>query len=59
MPTGKRPEPREPTKGRLFREAVYLHEDEEEAVERAARKERTSRSEIIRRAIRAYFNIED
>lgn len=50
---------REPTKGRLYREVSYLHEDEAEAVEEAARKDRCSRSEIVRRAVRAYFGIED
>lgn len=53
------PMERQPTKGQLFREVAYLHRDEAEAVERAAEKDRTSKSEIIRRAIRAYFEIED
>ncbi|HSL82556.1 MAG TPA: CopG family transcriptional regulator [Thermoanaerobaculia bacterium] len=59
MPKRERPEKREPTKGKLYREVAYLHQDEAEAVERAARKDRTSRSEVIRRAVRAYFKIED
>lgn len=50
---------REPTKGRLYREVSYLHSDEEAAVEEAAQRERCSKSEIIRRAVRAYFGIED
>jgi hypothetical protein len=59
MPTRQPPERRQPTKGKLFREVTYLHEDEEQAVEQAARKLRTSRSEVIRRAVRAFFGIED
>lgn len=52
--------PRRPFKGsKLYREVVYVHLDEAEAIERAAEKERTSKSEIIRRCIRAFFGIED
>lgn len=54
----RKPE-REPTKGRLYREVAYLHADEALAVEEAARRERCSKSEIIRRAVRDYFKIED
>ena len=57
MASDKRRRPFQDTK--LYREAAYLHLDELQAVERAAEKERTSKSEIIRRAIRAYFGIED
>lgn len=55
---GREPK-REPTKGQLYREVAYLHGDEAAAVEEAARRERCSKSEVIRRAVRAYFQIED
>jgi len=47
------------TKGGLIRETAYLYEDEEQALELRAEKERTSKSEIIRRALRQYLGIED
>ena len=43
----------------LVREVSYMHEDEAEALDKRAKKERTSKSEIIRRAVRAYVGIED
>jgi metal-responsive CopG/Arc/MetJ family transcriptional regulator len=43
----------------LVREVAYMHEDESEAIDRRAKKERASKSEIIRRAVRAYLGIED
>jgi hypothetical protein len=43
---------------RLFREVSYLHEDEAEALEKRAEKERCSKAEVIRRALRAYLEIE-
>ena len=43
----------------LVREVSYMHEDEAEALDLRAKKERTSKSEIIRRAVRAYLGIED
>lgn len=43
----------------LVREVSYMHEDEAEALDRRAKKERTSKSEIIRRAVRAYVGIDD
>jgi hypothetical protein len=43
----------------LVREVSYMHEDEAEALDKRAKKERTSKSEIIRRAVRAYLGIED
>lgn len=49
---------REPT-GRLYREISYMHEDEARALARAAKKMRCSKSEVIRRAVRAFLNIED
>ena len=45
--------------GRLYREIAYLHEDEARAVAEAAAKLRCSKSEVIRRAVRAYLEIED
>jgi predicted transcriptional regulator len=47
------------TKGGLTRETCYLFDDEQEALEQRAKKERTSKSEIMRRALRAYLGIED
>jgi ribbon-helix-helix CopG family protein len=47
------------TKGGLTRETAYLFDDEEKALEQRAKKERTSKSEIMRRALRAYLGIED
>lgn len=43
----------------LVREVSYVHEDEARALEERAKKERASKSEIIRRALRAYLGIED
>ena len=43
----------------VTREITYLHEDEQAAVEQAAQRLRCSRSEVIRRAVRAWFEIED
>ena len=40
-----------------MREVTYLYEDEEQALEAATRKQRCSKSEIIRRALRAYLRI--
>lgn len=45
------------TKGGLVREQVYLYEDEEEALEAAAKRERCSKSELIRRALRQHLLI--
>lgn len=53
------PQRRKPFKGSLYRESTYLHEDEMKAVEEAAKRERTSKAEILRRCVRAYFGIED
>ena len=54
-----RPKEKHTTKGGLIRETAYLYEDEEKALERRAAKERCSKSEIIRRALRAYLDVED
>lgn len=54
------PRTRKPFTGRgLVREVSYLHEDEAQALEQRAKKERASKAEIIRRALRAYLGIED
>lgn len=42
----------------LVREVSYLHPDEVEALAARAKKERTSKAEIIRRALRAYLGVE-
>jgi len=57
----KRPaKKREPMPGRrLYRESLYLHEDEMRAVEEHAQRQRCSKAEVLRRAVRAYFKIED
>jgi hypothetical protein len=47
------------TKGGLTRETAYLYEDEEKALEQRAAKERCSKSEVMRRALRAYLEIKD
>lgn len=46
------------TRGGLVRETAYLYEDEERALEERAQRERCSKSEIIRRALREYLRIE-
>ena len=43
----------------LVREVSYLHQDEAEALALRAKKERATKAEIIRRALRAYLGIED
>ena len=54
------PRARKPSTGRgLWREISYLHQDEMEALVERAKKERTSKAEVIRRALRAYLGIED
>jgi Ribbon-helix-helix protein, copG family len=47
------------TKGGLTRETAYLYEDEEKALENRASRERCSKSEVIRRALRSYLSVED
>ena len=47
------------TKGGLTRETAYLYEDEERALEERAARERCSKSEVMRRALRAYLGIQD
>jgi predicted transcriptional regulator len=43
----------------LVREVNHLHEDEARALATLAEKERASKVEIIRKALRAYLGIED
>jgi hypothetical protein len=43
----------------LIREVSYLHPDEAEALAKRAEMKRVSKSEIIRRALRAYLGIAD
>lgn len=57
--TAPRPRQKHTTSGGLTRETAYLYEDEENALEERAAKERCSKSEIMRRALRAYLGIED
>ena len=45
------------TQGGLTRETAYLYDDEEAALEERAKKERTSKSEIMRRALRQYLGL--
>jgi hypothetical protein len=53
-------EGRKPATGRgLVREVSYLHPDEAEALKKRADLKRVSKAEIIRRALRAYLDIED
>lgn len=43
------------TKGGLVREVAYLYVDEAEALAQRAHDERCSKSEVMRRALRAYL----
>jgi hypothetical protein len=45
--------------GSLWREQAYLYDDEETALASRARKDRCSKAEVIRRALRAYLKIEE
>lgn len=47
------------TLGGMARETVYVYEDEEKALESRAKSERCSKSEVIRRALRAYLEIKN
>jgi len=47
------------TKGGLTRETAYLYDDEERALEERAARERCSKSEVMRRALRVYLDIKD
>jgi hypothetical protein len=55
-----KPKTRKPFTSRgLVREVSYLHADEVRALAARAKKERASKAEIIRRALRVYLGIED
>lgn len=43
----------------LVKVTAYLHPDEAAAIEELARKQRCSKADAVRRAIRGYFGIED
>ena len=47
------------TKSGLIRFVVYLHQDERQALRRAAFEREVSASEIVREALRAHLEIED
>jgi hypothetical protein len=56
----KEPQERKPATARgLIREVCYLHPDEVEALMRRAEAKRVSKSEVMRRALRAYLGVED
>lgn len=45
--------------GSLWREQAYLYDDEEAALASRAKKDRCSKAEVIRRALREYLKVED
>ena len=51
------PKQKHVTRGGLTRETAYLYDDEEAALEEKAKRERCSKSEVIRRALREYLNL--
>ena len=56
----REPKERKPATARgLVREVCYLHPDEVEALAQRADMKMVSKSEIMRRALRAYLGIED
>lgn len=56
----KAPAARKPATSRgLVREVTYLHEDEEAGIVAYAKRQRCSKAEAIRRAVRAFLRIED
>jgi hypothetical protein len=55
MPDKRRPISREG----LLKETCYFYEDEVEAIAAAAKRERCSRAEIVRRAVRAFLEIKE
>ncbi|HEX4961642.1 MAG TPA: ribbon-helix-helix protein, CopG family [Thermoanaerobaculia bacterium] len=59
MKSREKAEPKRFAGTNLVREVSYLHEDEARALAARAEKERASKAEIIRRALRAYLGIED
>ena len=58
-PTGPRGGTSTVTKTGLIRFVVYLHQDERQALRREAFEQAASASDIVRRALRAYLEIED
>ena len=57
---GKAPAVRKPATSRgLVREVTYLHEDEEAGIVAYAKRQRCSKAEAIRRAVRAFLRIEN
>ena len=47
------------SKGGLIRKTFWIHEDENEALRRAAFEERTTETEIVRELLRQRFDIHD
>lgn len=45
--------------GSLWREQAYLYDDEEAALAQRAKRDRCSKAEVIRRALREYLGIGD
>ncbi len=43
----------------LQRLVAYIFEDEDDALTKEAKRKRTSKSEIVRRALRRYLKLED
>ncbi len=43
----------------LVRLVAYIFEDEDAALEKEAKRKRTSKSEIVRRALRQFLNLEN
>jgi len=61
MPTARKapkPKRKHVTLGGLTRETAYLYDDEEAALEERAKRERCSKSEVIRRALRLFLAID-
>lgn len=56
---GGSPKRKHTTRGGLTRETAYLYDDEEAALEEKAKRERCSKSEVIRRALRVYLDLND
>ncbi len=50
---------REDQPGDLVRLVAYVYEDEEAELAKRAKRERTSKSEIVRRALRDYLGMVD
>ena len=48
----------QPADGELVRGTHYLYADEDAAVRKAAKEQRCSKAEIVRRAVRQYLHID-